>query len=226
MYVDFHAHILPGADHGSRDLDHSLRQLRAAKAVGVDTIVAPPHFYLESGHTAEEFQSRRERAYEELVQANATGIRIVRGGEIHLSYDLPEIEGLEQLTIEGTNWLLLEMPSGIWQNWIADAIGYIESARKLRVVIAHIDRYEKTMQEKLLDMGCGIQVNAESLCNRRERRKLCKLFKTGQAHVLGSDVHTDAEQAYGWFEKAVKILGKDGETAMETARSILDGRKE
>lgn len=40
--MDFHAHILPGADHGSRDLDHSLRQLRAAKAVGVDTIVATP----------------------------------------------------------------------------------------------------------------------------------------------------------------------------------------
>ena len=53
-----------------------------------------------------------------------------------MSYDLPTLEGLEQLTIEGKNWILLEMPRGIWQNWIADAIGYIESARKLRVVIA------------------------------------------------------------------------------------------
>ena len=222
MYVDFHAHILPGADHGSPDLAHSLRQLWAAKNVGVDTIVATPHFYLESGHTAEEFQSRRDRTYEALVQSNTTGIRIIKGGEIHLSYDLPTLEGLEQLTIEGTNWILLEMPRGIWQNWIADAIGYIESARKLRVVIAHIDRYEKSMQENLLDMGYGIQVNAENICNRLQRRKLCKLFKTGQAHLLGSDGHTDPVQSYGWFQKAVKILGQDGETAMETARSILD----
>ena len=94
----------------------------------------------------------------------------------------------DRLTIEGTNWILLEMPRGIWQNWIADAIGYIESARKLRVVIAHIDRYEKSMQENLLDMGYGIQVNAENICNRLQRRKLCKLFKTGQDHIMGSDV--------------------------------------
>lgn len=221
MYIDFHAHILPGADHGSPDLKHSLRQLRAAKASGVDTIVATPHFYLESGHTAEEFQRRRERTWRELEEANTTGIRIVKGGEIHLSYDLPELEGLERLTIEGTNWILLEMPRGIWQSWMADAIGYIESARGLRVAIAHLDRYEETVQENLLDMGYGIQVNAESLCKRGERRRLLKQFEAGQAHLLGSDVHTEPEKSYGWFQKAVKLLGREGQTVMETARRIV-----
>ncbi|MEE3459824.1 MAG: CpsB/CapC family capsule biosynthesis tyrosine phosphatase, partial [Candidatus Faecousia sp.] len=41
--IDFHAHILPGADHGSDGLETSLRQLALAEEAGVDTIVATPH---------------------------------------------------------------------------------------------------------------------------------------------------------------------------------------
>ena len=104
---------------------------------------------------------------------------------------------------------------------MADAIGYIETARKLRVVIAHIDRYEETVQENLLDMGYGIQVNAESVCSRGQRRKLRKLFEEGRAHLLGSDVHTEPEKSYGWYEKAVKLLGREGQRVMETARGIV-----
>ena len=39
MFVDFHSHILPGADHGSQNIRTSLAQLRHAAAAGVDTIV-------------------------------------------------------------------------------------------------------------------------------------------------------------------------------------------
>ena len=41
--TDFHAHILPGADHGSDGMETSLTQLALAEAAGVDTIIATPH---------------------------------------------------------------------------------------------------------------------------------------------------------------------------------------
>ena len=43
--VDFHAHILPEADHGSSSLEMSLWQLASAKRYGVTRIIATPHFY-------------------------------------------------------------------------------------------------------------------------------------------------------------------------------------
>ena len=52
--IDFHAHILPGADHGSSGLEESLNQLALIRAAGVDTVVATPHFYPHR-HTPEEF---------------------------------------------------------------------------------------------------------------------------------------------------------------------------
>ena len=43
--IDFHSHVLPGIDDGSRDVEMSLAMLREMRAQGVDVCVATPHFY-------------------------------------------------------------------------------------------------------------------------------------------------------------------------------------
>ena len=61
MNIDFHAHVLPGADHGSANLDTSLKQLALAKQAGIDHVIATPHFYPR--HDApERFLKRRAEA--------------------------------------------------------------------------------------------------------------------------------------------------------------------
>lgn len=44
LSLDYHAHILPGCDHGSSSVDMSLKQINMAKEAGVQTICATPHF--------------------------------------------------------------------------------------------------------------------------------------------------------------------------------------
>lgn len=44
LSLDYHAHILPGCDHGSDSIETSLKQLGMASAVGIKTICATPHF--------------------------------------------------------------------------------------------------------------------------------------------------------------------------------------
>ena len=61
--VDFHSHILPGADHGSDSIDTTLFQLNSAMACGIDRIIATPHFY-PNIHTVEDFLSRRNSSYD------------------------------------------------------------------------------------------------------------------------------------------------------------------
>ena len=59
--IDFHTHILPGIDDGSRDADTSCRMLEMAVEQGVDMIVATPHFYA-SRDRVEHFLEKRARA--------------------------------------------------------------------------------------------------------------------------------------------------------------------
>ena len=49
--VDYHAHILPGCDHGSDGTETSKRQLEAAKAAGIETVCATSHFYPDRNAT-------------------------------------------------------------------------------------------------------------------------------------------------------------------------------
>ena len=46
--VDFHSHILPGVDDGSRSVEESLEMLRAEARQGIGTVVATPPFLRQS----------------------------------------------------------------------------------------------------------------------------------------------------------------------------------
>ena len=65
--IDFHAHILPKADHGSDSIETSLFQINSAKAAGIDTIVATPHFYINNDDI-DSFSARRETAFQSLLK--------------------------------------------------------------------------------------------------------------------------------------------------------------
>ena len=65
MLIDFHTHILPGIDDGSRNVEMSLRMLAAQREQQVDEIVATPHFYAQKD-SVEEFLLRRQCSYEKL----------------------------------------------------------------------------------------------------------------------------------------------------------------
>ena len=45
--LDFHTHILPGIDDGSKDIETSCKMLDMLKEQNVDIVVATPHFYYD-----------------------------------------------------------------------------------------------------------------------------------------------------------------------------------
>ena len=68
MLSDFHSHILPGIDDGSKTVEESIALLRAEAEQGVKRVVATPHFY-SNRDTMEGFLERRHAAVEALRQA-------------------------------------------------------------------------------------------------------------------------------------------------------------
>ena len=56
--IDFHSHILPGIDDGSRSLEESLEMLSLEAQCGIRHVVATPHFYPGHDHPSR-FLARR-----------------------------------------------------------------------------------------------------------------------------------------------------------------------
>ncbi len=203
--VDFHAHILPGADHGSSSLQTSLAQIKLANECGVDKIIATPHFY-PSMMSVERFLSLRDKAYELLLpHIDPSSIRL--GAEVLICDNIQNLPDLEKLCLYGSRTILLELPFNHFdKNYkyiISDLVkdGY-------EVILAHADRYVEDNIDLLLNYGAKIQLNAESLDVLFKRKKLYTWMENGFVVALGSDIHGADKKAYKRFVNATKKAGK------------------
>ena len=59
--IDFHSHILPGIDDGSKSVEMSIKMLRREAQQGISRVVATPHFYPQTDNP-ERFLRRRAEA--------------------------------------------------------------------------------------------------------------------------------------------------------------------
>lgn len=192
--IDFHTHVLPGIDDGSKDLFTSLAMLECEAAQGVDILVATPHFYAW-GDRVEEFLRRRQDAWDTLAAARTPELpRVCLGAEVAFFPGISTAKQLSELTIQGTNVLLLEMPFQPWSETNLEEVRALLERRQLRVILAHLERYlsipgNRKRVEELLELPVTVQINAESLLDWRQRGRLVRMFRRGQAQLLGSDCH-------------------------------------
>ena len=206
--IDFHSHILPGLDHGCRDLSQSLSQLALMTAGGTDTVVATSHFYPHS-ISLSEFVRRRDAAAE-LLRAHLpeNAPRIVTGAEVYCTPGLENQSGLEALCVAGTRCLLLEMPLDGWKDGHFETVDAL-SCDGFTVVMAHIDRYPSKDVESLMQLNVQAQVNASSLCSFLRRGKTKGWFEKDRVWAIGSDLHGSDAGGYDHFQKALRIIGEE-----------------
>ncbi len=218
--IDFHSHILPGADHGSDSAEESLCQLDFANRSSVYRIVATPHFYPDR-HNVEEFISRRDAAWSTLKE-NLSEPRpgIALGAEVLICDGIERLEGLERLCVAGTNILLLELPFSVFKSEYRDSVFRLVKGG-YRVVLAHADRYEPEDIDILLECGAQIQLNADALSGFTVKSHIKRWIYQGSVVALGSDIHRSDKSAYKRFEKAKKRLLKIG--ALEFVKASSDG---
>lgn len=190
--IDFHAHLLPGIDDGSRNREMTAQILAAAEAQGIDTIVATPHFYGDS-MTMSGFLQDRERALAETrALAGEKHIQILRGAEVAYFIGISRAEGLDALCLERTNLLLLEMPFRVWtEQDLREVDGLFR--RGYEIILAHPERFisfrsNRKMLSDILERPVYLQINTGSLLDRKTCRGALRLLRRGDA-LLGSDCH-------------------------------------
>lgn len=220
MIVDFHSHILPGIDDGSPDNNTSMRMLRALLKDGVDICLATPHFYCEAD-TVEDFITRRDNAYNQLLkEAWNTKIPLIKlGAEVYYSPVLTKLPDLKKLCIEGTDYLLLELPySKITPQIVSDVEEIIE-VHQITPIIAHAERYLRFTSfyslTSILELDVLSQVNCDSLLKFGSRRNACKLIKEGYIHLLGSDAHNMSSRPPRMKEAFKFICSKFGKDYLD-----------
>lgn len=154
--IDFHSHILPGIDDGSRNVEKSLGMLQISASQGVDIIAATSHFYATEDRISS-FLDRRQNAFEELKQCLTEKDEypeIVVGAEVAFFSGISRAERLEDLTYQGTDLLLLEMPFSPWTKADIDEIKYILERRRMKVLLAHLERFLTIPGIKRRYMNC------------------------------------------------------------------------
>ena len=203
-FVDFHAHILPRADHGSGSVETSTFQLREAMAAGITRVVATPHFYPHR-HLMDDFLARRAKAYETLKPHIPNGMEIKIGAEVLICPGIQNLPNIERLFIEGTRSLLLELPFNRYEDYFPVAVKEMREMG-IDVIIAHADRYSPLAVEKVLEAGARLQLNVSSLDRVFKRRHLYRWINNGDVIALGSDIHGKDDKAYNHFKKAIKKL--------------------
>lgn len=225
MQIDFHAHILPRADHGSLSLACSLQQVSQAQEAGIDLLVATPHFYPQHDDL-DEFLERRERTNRELLTAleGKKAPKILVGAEVHLQRGLEHLDKLEQLCVQGTDILLLELPPKVSIRQYEQTLDDLLYEKKLQIVLAHIDRYDPGIIDTLMDLGCYGQLNAEPFCRILSRTKAMTWAGCSRVVAFGSDIH-GVGVGYKDFLAAKKRMGEDYDCIMERCEAFLEERR-
>lgn len=157
-------------------------------------MIATPHFYADR-QRVDDFLYRREKAFDALRESQRyAGPSLLLGAEVAFFKGISEAERLDDLTVEGTRVLLLEMPFRAWSSSDIREVRELSVNRGYQIVLAHLERYMGISENKkriseLLELPVHVQINAESLLDWKSRRKLIKMFGGNQAHFLGSDCH-------------------------------------
>ena len=223
VIVDFHSHILPGADHGASSTEESLSLLRAAKTAGITAVAATPHFYPHRHHV-EDFLARRDAALSRVQQiVTDEGLpKIVPGAEVLLCPGLDGMAGLERLCLRNTNVLLLEMPFVVAEHTdeMFDTIERLITERNFVVYIAHPNRYPDETIDRVLEMSVRLQLNVGDIVQLRERSRIKRWVQQGRVHAVGSDAHHNPE-IYKKLSKVTSLISPVLDLVNHPLRGVL-----
>ncbi len=214
--IDFHTHILPKMDDGSRSIDESLKMLSALKEQGIDIVAATPHFYAND-ESVHDFMKRRQASFDALKSAVPDGVPdIILGAEVKYYEGISRLDGLKSLCLQGTKLLLLEMPMKSWTEYNVRELIDISCSGKVIPVLAHVERYmhfqQKDIFDVLLENDVLMQINASFVNGLLTKRKAIGLLGRQKVLFIGSDCHNMSDRPPNIgkaYETIRKKLGDD-----------------
>lgn len=195
--IDFHTHIIPNIDDGSRSIEETFNLIQEAKEVGFDGIILTSHYIENYYETDVPERDIWVKAISDNLKQKGIDTNLYLANEIYLSDNMMKllIEG-KASTINNSSYVLFEMPLNAEPMNLYDVI-YSLQENKLIPVLAHPERYSFVQKEPelitdLIQKGVLMQANYGSILGQYgEKAQIIvkKFFESNMIHFLGSDVH-------------------------------------
>lgn len=227
--IDFHAHILPAFDDGPSTCKEAAEILVKLYEQGVTHVVSTSHFYRHDEEISD-FIIRRKKAYDKLTaylcENNITHIpHIIMGAEVYFTTALADDPNLEKLCIEGTDYMLVELPyTQLTENVLA-SFGTLAAGGRVRPILAHIERYARFADEKtilsFLEYAPG-QLNCDSVLTLSGSKLASKLIRSGRIAAIGSDAHNMTSRPPRYSEARKKLSRKMGTGVFSQLMNLSD----
>ena len=213
--IDFHTHILPNIDDGSKNIEETFSLIKEAEKAGFNKIISTSHYFegfYESSHID------REAWIEALnikISEQNLNVSLYLGSEIYISNNIIElIESNKASSINKTRYVLFEMPLNARPLNLYDMV--FEMIRhKYIPILAHPERYFFVQKDieliyDLIQNGVLMQSNFGSFVGfyGTDIQKTAKeLLQRNMIHFLGSDVHRQ-NTVYPIIPDVLKTLKK------------------
>ena len=196
--VDIHSHVVPDIDDGSTSLEMSIQMLKRAYAQGVTDIFCTSHSYYIDNNTYKYMD--KFKAFKKKVFLEVPNIKLYSGCELLCSvHDMERIiaklKSGDYNTLNQRNVVLVECYTDVVPTeaiYIAHSLLQAEYTP----IFAHVERYPYLFDgitiDKLINMGCMIQVNTYSFAEAKNSSmgmRAEELLNNKQIHFLGSDAH-------------------------------------
>lgn len=195
--IDFHTHIIPNIDDGSRSIEETFNLIKEAKEAGFEGIVLTSHYIENYYETDVPERDVWVKAISDNLKNKGIEANLYLANEIYMSENMMKllIDG-KASTINNSSYVLFEMPLNAEPINLYDVI-YSLQENKLIPVLAHPERYSFVQKEPelvydLIEKGVLMQANYGSILGQYgEKAELIvrKFFENNMIHFLGSDVH-------------------------------------
>ncbi|WP_026518102.1 CpsB/CapC family capsule biosynthesis tyrosine phosphatase [Butyrivibrio sp. MC2021] len=201
--IDIHCHIMPGVDDGSPDTDTSLKMLKIAVESGVRNIILTPHHKPMHHNVSPKHNAAYRQKLQEVAWDNGINVNLYSGNEMYFSDDtMADLECGNICTLAGSDYVLVEFHPTNPYKAIHNALYQVQGAG-FTPVLAHVERYSDVVSHPayvrdLVDMGCYIQVNANSIMGKYgfgTAHFTKKLIKEDLVHFVATDAHDTVRRA-------------------------------
>ena len=213
--------------------------LRDAASDGTLAALATPHRKDVTENWSVDHLKRLMAEARERLSSAGLELEIVLGMENHLDPELAgEIEAGRALPINGTQYILVEMPFFGRPDWIEPSLDAVMSMGYVPV-LAHPERieafqHEPAMLRRFIERGMLSQITVGSLLGLYGPSVVEfteTLLKTGMAHMLASDGHSASASGRRavltpGVEAASRIVGEEAaqRLVVDTPRAVLWGK--
>lgn len=213
--IDFHTHILPGIDDGSKNIEETFNLIQEAEKAGFNKIISTSH-YLEGFYESNHLD---RRAWIDVLNSKLkekkSNLELYLGSEIYISENIVHLlENGSASAINKTRYVLFEMPLNARPLNLYDMV--FEMIRyKYIPILAHPERYFFVQKDieliyDLIQNGVLMQSNFGSFVGfyGTDIQKTAKeLLQRNMIHFFGSDVHRQ-NTIYPMIPDALKTLKK------------------